>query len=118
MSKRIEQLSRRKQDLIYECSEQRSEVSAAFGRVRSSIRPVVVLHTVGRVLRAHPMLTAGISRLLASGYAGALGRSGGALLKLLRVALPLWSWWSHRRSTHTGKQELPRSLAVRERTTD
>jgi hypothetical protein len=97
MSKRLDQLSRRKQDLIYECAEQRAEVAAAYDQVRSSTRPVVVLHAVGKVLRAHPMVTAGISSLLASGYAGTLSRSGGELLKLVRVARPLWSWWSHRR---------------------
>ncbi len=97
MSKRLEQLSRRKQDLIFECAEQRSEVATAFSDVRSSVKPAIVLHGIGKVLRAHPMLTAGISSLLASGYAGALGRSGGELLKLLRVARPLWSWWSRRR---------------------
>ncbi|HEY7167165.1 MAG TPA: hypothetical protein VIB79_21565 [Candidatus Binatia bacterium] len=95
--RRLEQLSRRKQDLIFECAEQRSEVASAFGQVRSSVKPAVVLHAIGKILRAHPMLTAGISSLLASGYAGALGRSGGELLRLLRVARPLWTWLSRRR---------------------
>ena len=103
MSRRLDQLSRRKQDLIYECAEQRAEVGAAFGQIRSSMRPVVVLHGIGKILRAHPMLTAGISSLLASGYASTLGRSGGEILKLVRVARPLWSWFSRRRGERPGK---------------
>jgi len=43
------------------------------------------------------MITAGISSLLASGYATKLTTAGSQLFKLLRVARPLWSWWSTRR---------------------
>jgi hypothetical protein len=97
VSRRLDQLSRRKQDLIYGCAEQRSEVADAFSHLRSTIRPVVILHGIGKLLRAHPMVTAGISSLLASGYASAVSRSGGEILKLFRVAKPFWSWWSRRR---------------------
>ena len=97
MSKRLEELQRRKEELIGECAEERFEVAAAFSNVKSSLTLSAALHGLGRILRTHPMIAAGISSLLASGYAGRLTKSGSDLLRLLRFARPLWSWWSARR---------------------
>ena len=97
MSKRVWRLAREKEDLIRQCAEERMEVADAFNEVRSSLTLSGALHALGKVLRAHPMLTAGISSLLASGYAGTLTRSGSSILSVLRMARPIWSWWGARR---------------------
>ena len=97
MNKRLELLSRRKQALIAQCARERFELAEAFSSVRSSITFGGILLGLGRILKSHPMVTAGISSLLASGYAAKVTKSGGDLLKLLRFARPLWSWWSTRR---------------------
>jgi hypothetical protein len=99
MSKRVWQLAREKEDLIRQCADERMEVADAFDEVRSSLTLSGALHGLGKVLRAHPMLTAGISSLLASGYAGTLTRSGSSILSVLRLARPIWSWWSTRRDS-------------------
>jgi len=98
MNKRREHLAQKKEDLIRQCAEQRLEVADAFNNIRGSVTLSGTLHSLGKVLRAHPMITAGISSLLASGYASLLTKSGSDLLKLVRIARPLWSWWSTRRS--------------------
>ena len=105
MSKRLELLSRRKQDLIAQCAKERLELPEAFNSIRSSITLSGAIHALGRILKAHPMVTAGISSLLASGYAGMVTKSGGELLKLLRFARPLWSWWSTRRRPEAKTRE-------------
>ena len=97
MNKRFEELSRRKQYLVAQCAEQRREMGTALSDLRSSVTLSGILQGLGKILRAHPMITAGISSLLASGYATKLTTAGSQLFKLLRVARPLWSWWSTRR---------------------
>ena len=97
MSKRLEQLYRRKQDLIAQCAEQRRELAQALGSIRSSVTLYGAVLGLGRILMAHPVVIAGVSSLLASGYARKLTQSGTNLLKLFRVARPLWSWWNKRR---------------------
>ena len=43
------------------------------------------------------LIAAGLSTFLVSGYAGKLLRSSGMLLKLWRLALPVWAWLRERR---------------------
>jgi hypothetical protein len=97
MNKRLELLSHRKRDLMAQCAKERLELAQAFSSLRSSITFGAALLGLGRILKSHPMVTAAVSSLLASGYAGKITKSGGDLLKLLGVARPLWSWWSKRR---------------------
>jgi len=106
MSRRLEELSRRKQDLIIQCAEERLELAQALSSIRSSVTLYGAVFGLGRILMAHPMVTAGISSLLASGYAGKLTNSGRELLKLWRFARPLWSWWNTRRRRHAVKARL------------
>ena len=98
MSKRLERLSRRKQDLIAQCAEERRELTQALGSIRSSITLYGAVLGLGRILMAHPVVIAGFSSLLASGYASKLTKSGREVLKLWRFARPLWSWWNTRRN--------------------
>ncbi len=97
MSKRFEELARRKQALIARCARERAELTAAWSHIRSPFDVGGILYRLGRALKAHPVIAAGISSLLVSGYPGRLAKTAGKLLKLWRVVLPLWAWWRKRR---------------------
>lgn len=101
MSKRLAQLARQKQDLIAQCATERSELAGAVGNIKSSVTFYGAVLGLGRILLTHPWVAAAISSLLASGYARKLTRSGTDLLKLLRIARPIWVWWNQRRSRET-----------------
>jgi len=97
VNKRFEELARRKQALINRCADQRAELSDLCDRIRSPFDISGTLLGIGRMLKTHPMIAAGVSSLLVSGYAGRLLKSAGELVKLWRLALPLWGWWTKRR---------------------
>ena len=99
MNKRFEELARRKQALIDRCADQRAELSALSERIRSPFDVSGTLVGIGRMLKTHPMIAAGISSFLVSGYAGRLLKSTGELVKLWRLILPLWGWLTKRRKT-------------------
>ena len=99
MNRRFEELARRKQALIDRCADQRAELSALSERIRSPFDVSGTLVGIGRMLKTHPMIAAGISSFLVSGYAGRLLKSAGELVKLWRLILPLWGWLTKRRKT-------------------
>jgi hypothetical protein len=96
-NKRSEDFSRRKQALMVKASHERAEIAAAYENVSTSLDLNQALLGIGRTLKNHPMITAGISTFLVSGLAGKLLRSTGQVVALSRLALPLWSWWKNRR---------------------
>ena len=98
MSKRLEEIARRKQALVDKAGRERAELAAACDRIRSPFEVTSTLLGIGRTLRTHPIIAAGISSFLVSGYAGKLLKSTGELLKLWKLAQPLWKWWQTRRS--------------------
>ena len=95
-NKRFEELTRRKQALIVKAAHERVELAAVYEKLRSSLDFNQRFLGIGRTLKAHPMITAGISTVLVSGLAGKLLRGAGQVVSLSRVALPLWSWWRSR----------------------
>jgi hypothetical protein len=97
VNNRFEELARRKQALIDRCARERAELSALCERIRSPFGLSGTLLGVGRVLKTHPMIAAGFSSLLVSGYAGRLLKSAGDVVKLWRLALPLWGWLTKQR---------------------
>jgi hypothetical protein len=97
VSKRLEEIARRRQALIGRCAEQRAEIAAAYRRIRSPFDVSGTLVGVGRTLKTHPLIAAAISSFLISGYAGRLLKGSGELLKLWRLVLPVWAWWRSRR---------------------
>ena len=99
MNERFENLARRKQALIDRCADQRAELSALCKRIRSPFDLGGTMLGIGRMLKTHPMIAAGVSSFLVSGYAGRLLKSTGELVKLWRLALPLWAWWTKRRKS-------------------
>ena len=96
-SKRFDKLSRRKQALIVQAAHERAELAEVYEKLRSPFDLNQTFMGLGRVLKSHPMITAGISSMLVSGLAGKLLRGAGQLVALSRMALPLWSWWVKRK---------------------
>jgi len=97
VSKRLEEIARRKQALVERCARQRAELAAIYQRIRSPFDVSGTLVGVGRMLKSHPLIAAAISSFLVTGYAARLVRSAGELLKLWRLVLPVWAWWRTRR---------------------
>jgi hypothetical protein len=98
-SKRFEDLARRKQALIARAAHERAELGVAYENLCSSFNINQVLFGIGHTLKAHPLITAGISSVLVSGMAGKLLRGAGQAVALSRLALPLWSWLKSRRGS-------------------
>jgi len=95
-SKRMEDLARRKQALVAHAAYERAEIAAACEKIRSSFNFSDKFLWIGRTLKAHPMIVAGISSVLVSGLAGKWLRGAGQIVSLSRMALPLWSWIKNR----------------------
>lgn len=97
MSKRLLEIARRKQSLLDRASRERAQLRAACEEIRAPFDVTATLIGVGRMLRTHPVIAAGVSSFLVSGYAGKLLKSTGEFFKLWRLARPLWLWWKGRR---------------------
>jgi hypothetical protein len=95
-NKKFEELVRRKQALIAQAAHERAELAEAYEKLRSPLDFNQAFWGIGRTLRAHPMITAGVSSFLVSGLAGKLLRGAGQIVSVSRMALPLWSWWVKR----------------------
>jgi hypothetical protein len=53
---------------------------------------------LGRTLKTHPIIAAGLSSFLVSGYASKLLKSSLEALQLWKLAQPIWTWWRKRRN--------------------
>ena len=100
MSDRLEDIARRKQALVEKAGRERAELAAACDRIRSPFDITSTLLGIGRTLKTHPIIAAGISSFLVSGYAGRLLKSTGEVVKLWRLVLPIWHWWTKRRKSN------------------
>jgi len=98
-NKRFEDLARRKQTLIVKAAHERAEIAVAYKKLHSPFDFNQTLLGIGQTLKAHPVITAGISSVLVSGFAGKLLQGAGQIVSLSRMALPLWSWWKKRRKS-------------------
>ena len=97
MTSRFEDIARRKLALIDKAAQERADLATAYSRVKSPFDLSSTLLGIGRALKTHPMIAAGVSSFLVSGYAGKLLKSAGELLGLWKLALPLWRWWERRK---------------------
>ena len=97
MSNRLEEIAQRKQVLIEKAGRERADLAAAYDRIRAPFDITSTLLGIGRTLKTHPIIAAGISSFLVSGYAGKLLKSSSELLRLWKLARPLWDWWRGRR---------------------
>lgn len=96
MNKRFADIARRKQALIEKAARERAELAAAYNRLRSPFDFSGTLAGIARTLKARPLITVGISSLLVSGLAGRVFRGVNQVLRVGRLALPLWVWWRKR----------------------
>jgi hypothetical protein len=97
VSNRLEEIARRKQALVEKAGRERAELAAACDEIRSPLDVTSTLLGIGRTLKTHPIIAAGISSLLVSGYAGKLLKSSAELLRLWKLTRPLWDWWRKKR---------------------
>ena len=97
MSNRLAEIARRKQALVERCANQRVELAVIYERMRSPFDVSGTLAGIGRTLKAHPLVAAGISSFLVTGYARRLVKSAGEVLRLWRLIVPVWAWWRSRR---------------------
>jgi len=93
VSNRLDEIARRKQALADQAARERADLARAFDRIHAPIYIGVALLGIGRALKTHPIIAAGISSFLVSGYAGKFLKSGAELLKLWKLAQPIWGWW-------------------------
>jgi hypothetical protein len=91
-------LAHRKQTLIVKAAQERAELAAACNKLQASLDLKQAFFGIGRSLRAHPVITAGASTVLASGLAGKLIKGAGQFFAVSRLAIPLWTWWKSRRN--------------------
>ena len=97
MSNRLEEIGRRKRSLMERATTERDELVSAFDEIRAPFDLTRSLVGVGWLLKSHPIIAAGISSFLVSGYASKLLKSTGEVFKLWRLARPIWSWWKSKR---------------------
>jgi hypothetical protein len=97
VSKRFEEIARRKQALIEKARLERIELAVACSRISSPFDLSGVLFRVVRVLRAYPLATAGVSSFVIGSLGKKVARWGRLLFKVRRLILPLWAWWMKRR---------------------
>lgn len=97
MSNRLAEIAQRKRALVERCAEERAELRSAYRQIHSPLQLSTALIGISRVLKTYPLLAAGISSLLVSGYGSKLTRSTTDLLKLWRMVVPLWQWFTKRK---------------------
>ena len=97
MTSRLEEIARRKQVLIDKAAGERAELARICRNLKSPLAVGSTILGIGRALKTHPIIAAGISSFLVSGYGGKLLRSTTELFKLWHLTRPLWSWWQRRR---------------------
>ena len=96
-SKSFADLAHRKQALVAKAAHERAAIAEAYDKLPSPFDLNQAISGIGHTLKAHPMITAGISSVLVSGFAGKLLQGAGQIVSLSRMALSLWAWWSERR---------------------
>jgi hypothetical protein len=102
VSSRLDELARRKQALIIQCTQEREELVAFCRHYRIPLDVRKILLSVGTTLKGHPLLLAGASGLLISRRGRAVAKFGLEMLGLWKTIFPLWSWWSTRRAQKQG----------------
>jgi hypothetical protein len=100
VSNRLEEIAQRKQALIEKAARERAELASAYDEIHHPFGIGGTLFGLGRTLKTHPLIAAGISSFLVSGYAGRLLKSTGELLKLWKLTRPIWQWWRTRRKSN------------------
>jgi hypothetical protein len=97
MANRLEDIARRKHALIDKAAHERTEMARNYANLKSPFDISSTVLGLGRALKTHPIVAAGLSSFLVSGYAGKALRSASQLLQLWKLTQPIWSWLRQRR---------------------
>jgi hypothetical protein len=97
VSKRFDDIARRKQALIEKAALERLELAVAYRRIHSPFNIGGKVLIIGRLIRSYPLLTAGVSSFLIGGFSKKLLTSAGLLVKLGRALLSVMRLWPKRR---------------------
>jgi len=98
MASRLEEIARRKQALIDRAAQERADLARSYANLKSPFDISSKVLGIGRTLKTHPIVAAGLSSFLVSGYAGKLLKSSIEALQLWKLAQPIWNWWRKRRN--------------------
>lgn len=98
MANRFEEIARRKQALIDRAAQERADLARSYANLKSPFDMSSTVLGIGRTLRTHPIIAAGLSSFLVSGYAGKMLKSSIEVLQLWKLAQPIWAWWRKRRN--------------------
>lgn len=104
MANRFEDIARRKQALIDKAAQERTEVARNYANLKAPFDMSSTVLGIGRALKTHPIVAAGLSSFLVSGYAGKALRSASEVLRLWKLAQPIWSWLRKRKKPVRSKQ--------------
>lgn len=97
MASRLEDIARRKQALIDKAAQERAHLARSYADLKTPFDISGTVLGIGRALKTHPIVAAGLSSFLVSGYAGKALRSASEVLQLWKLARPIWSWWRGKR---------------------
>ena len=97
MNNRLREIARRKQALIDRATRERAELAQAYNSLPSPFDMSGTLGGIGRALKTHPMIAAGLSSIFVSGYVRRLLKPATELVKVWRIVIPIWLWWRKRR---------------------
>ena len=97
MTSRLEEIARRKQVLIDKAAAERAELARIYRGIKTPLAVGSTILGIGRALTTHPIIAAGLSSFLVSGYGGKLLKSTTEVFKVWHLARPLCSWWQKRR---------------------
>lgn len=97
MNNRLREIARRKQALIDRAARERAELAQAYNSLPSPFDMSGTLGGIGRALKTHPMIAAGLSSIFVSGYVRRLLKPATELVKVWRIVIPIWLWWRKRR---------------------
>ena len=98
MTSRLEEIARRKHALIDKAAQERADLARSYANLKSPFDMSSTVLGLGRTLKTHPIIAAGLSSFLVSGYASKLLKSSLEVLQLWKLAQPIWTWWRKRRN--------------------
>lgn len=98
MANRLEEIARRKHALIDKAAQERADLARSYANLKSPFDMSLTVLGLGRTLKTHPIIAAGLSSFLVSGYASKLLKSSLEVLQLWKLAQPIWTWWRKRRN--------------------
>jgi hypothetical protein len=92
VNSRLQEIARRKQDLIDKAARERYDLAKAYDGLRLPFGMSAPLLGIGRMLKTHPVVSAGLSSVLVGGFASRLLKPVTEVFKLWRIVPPIWAW--------------------------